>query len=88
MLGATKGHVLYILSLEFVKPVVVALVVALPVAYWAMAQWLTGFAYRIDLGIGTLLFAGMLSLVIALTTVGYQAWRATRLDPTQCLRSE
>ena len=88
VLGATKGHVVYILSLEFVKLVVVALVVVLPVAYWAMQQWLTSFAYRIELGLGTLLTAATVSLVIAMITVGYQAQRAIRLDPVRSLRYE
>ena len=88
VLGATKSHVMYILSLEFVKLVVGALVVTLPVAYWAMEQWLTSFAYRIDLGLGTLLTAATVSLVIAMITVGYQAQRAIRLDPVRSLRYE
>ena len=88
VLGATKGHVVYILALEFVTLVVVALVAVLPVAYWAMEQWLTSFAYRIDVGLGTLLTAATVSLVIAMITVGYQAQRAIRLDPVRSLRYE
>ena len=88
VLGATKSQVMYILSIEFVKLVVVALVVALPIAYWTMAQWLTSFHYRIDLGIGTLMIAATLSLVIAMITIGYQAQKAIRLDPARSLRCE
>jgi putative ABC transport system permease protein len=53
-----------------------------------MSRWLEGFAYRIDLGAGVFLAAGALALVVALGTVGTQAWRAARLDPTKALRSE
>lgn len=88
VLGATKSHVMYILSLEFIKLVAAALVVALPLAYWAMGKWLTSFAYRIELGSGTLLTAAAVSLAIAILTVGYQAQRATRLDPVRSLRHE
>ena len=70
------------------RSVVFALLVALPVAYWAMEEWLTAFAYRIDLGVEIFLVAALLSLGIAMMTVGYQAARATRLDPVRALRYE
>lgn len=88
VLGATKGHVFYILTLEFIKLVVWALVVALPFAYWAMEEWLTGFVYRVDVGFGTLVLSAMLALILALLTVGYQARRAARRDPVHALRYE
>lgn len=88
VLGATKGHVFYMLTLEFIKLVVWALVVALPFAYWAMEHWLTGFAYRIQVGAGTLAVGAGLALTLALLTVSYQAYRAVRCDPVQSLRYE
>jgi len=88
ILGATKGHVMFILSTEFMKLVIISLVIAMPLAYWAMTNWLTSFAYRIDMGLGTLFIAGALSLSVALMTVGYQAHRATRQNPVQALRYE
>jgi putative ABC transport system permease protein len=66
----------------------VAFVVAAPLAYWGMQQWLQDFAYRVDLGVGWLALAGGLALVIAFLTVSTQAWRAARTDPAKALRSE
>ena len=77
---------MYILTAEFMKLVVVSIVVAIPLAYWAMSTWLTSYAYRIEMGFGTLLFAAAISLFIAMITVGYQAHRASRTDPVQALR--
>jgi putative ABC transport system permease protein len=88
VLGATQHNVLYILSLEFVKPVVIALVLTLPVAYWTMQHWLTSFAYRMNLGLGTMIIAVFFSVVIAVIAVGYQGLRAIRLNPVDSLRLE
>ena len=66
----------------------VAIVVAVPLAYFGMQQWLQTFAYRIDVGLGTLVAAGVVALVIALATVSTQTYRAARIDPAKALRSE
>jgi putative ABC transport system permease protein len=66
----------------------VAILVAAPLAYWGMQQWLQTFAYRIDVGVGTLVAAGAVALVIALVTVSTQTLRAARIDPAEALRSE
>lgn len=87
-LGATATSLVTLLSSDFARLIGLAFVVAVPVAYWGMSRWLEGFAYRIDLGAGVFVAAGMLALVVALGTVGMQAWRAARLDPTKALRSE
>ena len=87
-LGATAAGIVRLLSKDFLKLVGVAFIIAVPVAYGAMSQWLQGFAYRIDLGAGVFLLAGVLALVVALTTVATQAWRAARTDPVTALRGE
>jgi putative ABC transport system permease protein len=87
-LGASVVGIVGLLSKDFMKLVLMAFVVAVPVAYVGMRPWLEGFAYRIDLGAGVFVAAGALALVVALGTVGTQAWRAARLDPTKALRSE
>jgi len=66
----------------------VAILVAAPLAYFGMQQWLQTFAYRIDVGIGTLVAAGAVALLIALVTVSTQTARAARIDPAEALRSE
>lgn len=87
-IGATTASLVALLSTDFTKLVGVAFAVAVPVAYLGMSRWLEGFAYRIDLGVGVFVGAGALALVVALSTVGVQAWRAARLDPALTLRDE
>ena len=87
-LGATATSLIALLASDFVKLVGIAFIVAVPVVYHGMSRWLEGFAYRIDLGAGVFVGAGALALIVALGTVGLQAWRAARLDPTEALRSE
>ncbi|NBC01541.1 MAG: FtsX-like permease family protein [Bacteroidetes bacterium] len=87
-LGASLGGLVVNLSKEFVALVGVAILVAAPLAYFGMQQWLQTFAYRIDVGVGTLVAAGVIALVIALVTVSTQTYRAARIDPAQALRSE
>ena len=88
VLGASLGGLIVNLSKEFVALVGVAILVAAPLAYVGMQQWLQTFAYRIDVGIGTLIAAGTVALAIALLTVSAQTFRAARIDPAQALRSE
>jgi len=76
------------LSKEFTKWVLVANIIAWPLAYFAMNRWLQNFAYRINIGIGTFILAALLALVIALLTVGYQAIKAARANPVEALRYE
>ena len=87
-LGATATGIVQLLSADFLKLVGIAFVVATPLAYWGMQQWLASFAYRIDLGVSVFVVAGSAALLIALLTVSTQALRAARIDPAQTLRSE
>jgi putative ABC transport system permease protein len=87
-LGATSASIVTLLSKDFLKLVGVAFVVATPLAYWGMQQWLASFAYRVDLGVGVFVLAGGAALLIALLTVSTQAIRAARTDPATTLRSE
>ena len=87
-LGASLGGLVVNLSKEFMALVGVAILVAAPLAYFGMQQWLQTFAYRIDVGVGTLVAAGAAALVIALVTVSTQTYRAARIDPAKALRSE
>jgi len=87
-LGASLGGLVVNLSKEFVALVGVAILMAVPLAYFGMQQWLQTFAYRIDVGLGTLVAAGAVALVIALLTVSTQTVRAARTDPAEALRSE
>jgi ABC-type antimicrobial peptide transport system permease subunit len=87
-LGASVSEIIFLLSKDFTKWVIVANIIAWPMAYYAMNRWLQNFAYRINIGIGTFTLAALLALVIALLTVGYQAVRAARVNPVEALRYE
>ena len=88
VLGASVSEITALLSREFVLLLSIANIIAWPVAYWAMGQWLNGFAYRIDPGIKTYLLCSLLAVVIALCTISLQAIRAARSNPVDALRYE
>lgn len=88
VLGASVAGIVLLLSKEFTKLVAAAFVVAAPVAYLAMRQWLSGFAYHTTVGVGTFLVAGAAALIIAWLTVSYQATRAALANPVEALRTE
>ncbi|MFT3678994.1 MAG: ABC transporter permease [Ferruginibacter sp.] len=88
VLGASVAQVSAMLSKEFVKLVVIACVIAFPLSYWAMNKWLEDFAYRIDISWFVFVFAGIVSLLIALFTVSFQTVRAALVNPVKSLRTE
>ena len=87
-LGASATHLVTLLSKGFVRLVVIAFVVAVPLAYFAVSRWLQDFAYHVELGPWVFAGAGLLALVIALATVSYHALRAALSDPVDALRYE
>lgn len=87
-LGASATQVVLMLSRQFLILVTVAGAVGLPVAYYAMQQWLQNFAYRITPGVGLLTGGLLITTVIAFVAISYQALRAARLDPATTLRDE
>jgi putative ABC transport system permease protein len=88
VLGASVSGIIGLLSKDFVKLVLVANLIAWPLAYFAMNKWLQDFAYRIEIGWWVFAFAGGLALVIALLTVSTQAVRAALANPVEALRYE
>jgi putative ABC transport system permease protein len=88
VMGASPRGIVYLLSKEFAVLVLAANVIAVPLAFFAMSRWLDAFAYRIDLGAGPFVLAGVLAMVVALMTVGVQALRAAFADPVEALRYE
>ncbi|MEM1128783.1 MAG: FtsX-like permease family protein, partial [Bacteroidota bacterium] len=87
-LGASVSSLMVLLSKDFVLLVGLAFVIAAPVAYFAMREWLDAFAYQIPLGPGLFLLAGAAALLIALATVSSQAARSALADPIDTLRYE
>ncbi len=88
VLGANVGNIIKLLSTDFIWLVVIAAIIAFPVAWWAMHQWLADFAYRIGISAWVFFIAAMTAIVIALATVSMQAIRAALSNPVNSLRSE
>ena len=88
MLGAKVMQIITLLVLQFSRPVVLANLIAWPVAWYLMRGWLDGFSYRIDLSPMPFLIAGLTSLAIAWLIVGAHAFRAARANPIDALRYE
>ena len=88
VLGASVASITGLLTRDFLKLVLIALVIASPIAYWAMQKWLADFAYRIDMQWWMFIGAGLAAMLIAFLTVGLQSVRAALANPVKSLRSE
>ena len=88
VLGASVSGIVLLLSKEFTKWVLLANVVAWPVAYYVMNRWLQNFAYRVHIGPLVFIQSAVMALIIALLTVGYQAVKAAFANPVETLRYE
>lgn len=88
VLGASVLHLWGLLSKEFVYLVGVALLIAVPLAYWCMHQWLQSYAYRTEISWWVFALSGGMALVITLVTVSFQAVRAAVMSPVKSLRAE
>ncbi|HEY4108728.1 FtsX-like permease family protein [Puia sp.] len=88
VLGATASHIAFLLSRDFVLLVVMALLIAAPIAWYFADAWLRDFAYRTSMNGWVLVEAGLAAVGLALLTVGFQALRAARTNPVETLRSE
>ena len=88
VLGASVAEIVAMISKDFIRLVLIAFVVAFPVGWWMMNKWLEGFAYRISISWWVFVFAGVLTIAIALITVSVQAIKAALANPVTSLRSE
>ncbi len=88
VLGASAGEMMRMLSSDFLKLTIVAAVIAIPAAWWAMNKWLENYPYRISMGPGLFALAIVLVVIIALFTVSFQAIKAAGTNPADSLRSE
>jgi putative ABC transport system permease protein len=88
VLGASVANIITLLSRDFVTLVLLSLLIATPVAYWAMHGWLEAFAYHIPLSPWVFAGAGLLALAIAILTVATQSVRAATANPARSLHSE
>ncbi|MBS1729341.1 MAG: ABC transporter permease [Bacteroidetes bacterium] len=88
VLGASVSGITTLLSMDFLKLVALSFVIATPIAWWSMSQWLDTYSYRINMEWWVFILAGLLSMIIALLTVCFQAIRAAKANPVKSLRSE
>lgn len=88
VLGASATSIVTLLSKDFLKLILIALVIATPIAWWSMEKWLENFVYRISISVWIFITAGLLVLVIAFLTVGYQSLKAAIINPVKSLRNE
>ena len=86
--GASPGGLTAMMMRDFAKPVAIAFLLSVPIAYGLATHWLQEFAYRVEIGVGLFLVSGALSFVIAGLTVGHQAMRAALTNPIETLRTE
>lgn len=88
VLGASVSNIVLLLSKDFIKLVVVAIVIAIPVAWYILHNWLQDFAYRITISWWIFGLAGIVAIAVALATISFQAVRAASVNPVKSLRSE
>ena len=86
--GATVGNILILLSRDFLKLIVMTILLAFPMAWWLMNRWLHDFAYRISIDTGSFLIAGAVIIGITILTIGFQSAKLATINPGQSLRAE
>jgi putative ABC transport system permease protein len=88
VLGASVAGIIGLVSKDFLKLVVLAIIIASPIAWWAMNRWLQNFVYRIDITLWVFVLSGLLAVAIALITISFQSVKAALANPVKSLRSE
>lgn len=88
VLGATVSTIVMMLSKDFLRLVFIAMLIAFPVAWWATAQWLKGFAYSIRIDAGIFLMAGVSIILLTFLTISFQSVKAALANPVKSLKSE
>jgi putative ABC transport system permease protein len=86
--GATVFEVLYLLNKDFIKWVLISLIIGIPVSYYLVNDWQDRFAYKTELSWWIFAIAGISAIMIALVTVSWQSWRAATRNPVDALRYE
>jgi putative ABC transport system permease protein len=88
VLGATTGNIVYLFSKEFIILIAIAFVIATPLAWYYMHQWLQGYAYRVSISWWPFVASGIVAVAIALMTISFQAIKAALANPVKSLRTE
>ena len=84
--GATISDLVLLLSKDFLKLVVIAVLISFPVAWWIINNWLEDYVYRIDPGVGIFVLAGLSVLLITIITVSFESVKAALMNPVKALR--
>jgi putative ABC transport system permease protein len=87
-IGASAGNIIDILSIDFMKLVLISILIASPIGWFAMNKWLQDFAYRIHISWTIFFIAGLIAIAIALITVSFQSIKAAVANPVRSLRAE
>ena len=88
VLGASVGNIIFDLSKDFIRLTIIAIVIALPIAWWATAKWLQDFSYRTDINWSIYVIAGLITILFTVVTVSIQAMKAAIANPVKSLRME
>ncbi len=88
VVGASANNIALMLSKDFLKLIIISILIAFPLSWWAMNKWLQSFAYRIDLSWWMFALAAIVVIIVALLTVGFQAIKAALANPVKSLRTE
>lgn len=88
VLGSSVSGIVSLLSSDFLKLVMIALLIATPISWWAMNKWLQAYVYRVDISWWMFVLAGLIAVIIALSTVSFQALKAATINPVKTLKSE
>ena len=87
-MGASTNNIFVMLSREYIKWVLIAVIIACPIAWFLMDKWLQGFAYKINLGVDIFILSALIALVIALATVTWQSLKSANANPVEALKYE
>ncbi|MEJ0058012.1 MAG: FtsX-like permease family protein [Bacteroidota bacterium] len=88
VMGASAAQIVQLMSKEFVKLVIIAFAISVPLAWYSMDKWLDGFAYKIEIDVLIFVYAGAAALIIALLTVSFESMKAAMSNPVESLRNE
>ena len=88
VLGASVANIVALLSKEFIRLIIIAILIGSPIAWFGMNHWLNDFAYHVDLAWWMFAAAGLLAIIIALLTVSFQSIKAALMNPVKSLKSE
>jgi putative ABC transport system permease protein len=88
VLGSSVAQIVLLLSKDFLKLVIISFIIASPIGYYVMKQWLQGFAYHVNISWWVFAVAGTSAVLIALLTIGFQSIKAAMANPVNSLKSE